>query len=102
MGRVRLEIMPSLASISTLNAHGSDWLTLEREMAEGSTIGDLLAGLASGYTELHKVIFDAGTGKINEQLNVVLNNRLLPLTDMPKTKVNDGDKVILLPVYSGG
>ncbi len=100
MGKVRLEITPSLASIS--ETQGSDWLILEKALEKETTIVDLLAELASGNTDLRQVIFNPATGQINEQLNVVLNNRLLPSTDMAKVKLNDGDRVILLTVYSGG
>ncbi len=100
MGKVLLKIPPSLAIV--LNARVTDWFTLEKEIGEGATIGDLLADLAASYTDFRKVVFDSDTGKVSEQVNVFLNNNFLQGADVTETKLSDGDDVILLPVYSGG
>ena len=100
MGKVRLKITPSLASV--LNAPDSDWLTLEKEIREGATIGDLLADLATGKTDFHKVVFNPDTGKVSDQVNLVLNDSLLSSSDVTEARLSDGDSVILLLVYSGG
>ncbi len=100
MGKVQLKITSALASM--LDAQSSDCLILEKKIGEGATIGDLLADLASSYTDFGEMLFDSATGKISDQLNVVLNDSLLPFPDMAEAKLNDGDSVILLPVYSGG
>ncbi len=100
MGKVSLKISPSLAGI--LNAQGSDWLTVEEEMREGATIGDLLTVLALSYTAFRKVIFNPDIKKISNQVLVVLNDSLVPSVDVIETKLNDGDMVTLLPDYYGG
>lgn len=100
MGKVRLKITPSLAFI--LNARSSDWITFENEVGEGTTIGDLLRDFASGYADFHKMIFNPATGEISDNINVVLNDNLLPFPDVTETKVKDGDVVIVVAVYSGG
>ena len=100
MGRVQLKITPSLATI--LNKHGADWLTFEKEVREGTTIGDLLEDYVASHDDFHKVVLDPDTGKITDQINIVLNDSLIPLPDALKTRLADGDIVILLPVYAGG
>ncbi|MFC1966266.1 MoaD/ThiS family protein [Chloroflexota bacterium] len=100
MGKVQLKITPSLATI--LDKRGTDWLTFEKELREGATIGDLLADYIASYTDFHKVVLDPDTGKITDQINIVLNDGLIPLPDATKAKLVDGDIVILLPVYAGG
>ncbi len=100
MGKVRLKITPSLAS--TLNAQGSDWFTLEKEIGKGATLGDLLADLAFSYIDFRKVVFNPDTGKVSDQIMVILNNNLLPVPDVTEAKLDDGDGIIILPVYSGG
>ncbi|MFC2025122.1 MoaD/ThiS family protein [Chloroflexota bacterium] len=100
MGKVQLKI-PSWVAIM-LNEQGSDWFILEKEIGEGATIGDLLADLASDYTDFRKVLFNPDIGKVSDQVNVILNNNLLQSTDMTEAKLNDGDTVTLLPVYTGG
>ena len=85
-----------------LNAQGSDLVVIEKKIGEESTIGDLLADLASSYTDFGKVVFNPDTGKVSDQVNVVLNNSLLQSPEVTEAKLSDGDSIIILPVYAGG
>ena len=100
VGKVLLKIPPWVGIM--LNEQGSGWFTLEKEIGEGATIGDLLADLAVSYTDFRKVVFNPDTGKVSDQVNVVLNNNLLQFPEVTEAKLNDGDSIIILPVYSGG
>ena len=100
MAKVQLKFPPSFAGM--LNAQGSDLFILEREIGEEATIGDLLADLAFSYTDFGKVVFNPDIRKVNDQVMVILNNRLLQFSDVMEAKLNDGDSIIILPVYSGG
>lgn len=100
MGRVQLKIPPWVASI--LNTPSSDWLILEKEIGGETTIGNLLAELALGNTEFQKAVFDPNTGKSSRQVMVFLNKSILQYSDIAETKLNDGDSIVLLPVYLGG
>ncbi len=100
MGKVRLEMIPPIARM--LDANASGWLLIEEEIGVGSTVGDLLASLALSYPEFRKAVFDPDTGEISEQVNIILNNLLLPLSEVTRTGINDGDNLMFLPVYSGG
>ncbi len=100
MGKVRLRIPSSIAD--PLNEQLSDLFILEKEIGEGATMGDLLTGLARSYAGFRKVVFDPDIGKVSDQINVFLNDSLLQDTDVTGIKLNDGDSVIFLPVYTGG
>lgn len=100
MGKVQLKFPSSFAGM--LNAQGSDLFVLEKEIGEETTIGDLLADLAFSYTDFRKVVFNPDTGKVGDQVNVILNNQLLQLPEVTEAKLSDGDSIIILPVYSGG
>ena len=100
MGKVRLRIPPWAASV--WNAPASGWLTLEKEIGEGATIGDLLAALVYSYTDFRKVVFDPDTRKVSGQVMVILNDSLLQCPDVAKVELSNGDSVLLLPVYAGG
>jgi len=100
VGKVRLKFPASFAS--RLNAQGSDLVILEKEIGEEATIGDILTDLAFSYTDFRKVVFNPDTGKVSDQVNVVLNNNLLQFPEVTEAKLNDGDSIIILPVYSGG
>lgn len=100
MGKVQLKLPPWIAIL--LKAQGSDWLILEREIGEGTTIGDLLAELTFSYTGFRKMVFNPDVGKVSDQLIVILNESLLQGPDVTEVKLNDGDSIMLLPVYTGG
>lgn len=100
MGKVQLKIPPWIASL--LKAQGSDWLILEPEIGEGATLGGLLTELTSSDTDFRKVVFNPEAGTVSDQLVVILNDSLLPESDVTETRLNDGDSIILLPVYAGG
>jgi len=100
MGTVQLKILPWIANM--LNIPGSSWLTLEKEIREGATIGDLLSDFASSYTDFRKVVFNPDTGIISGQVMIIINGNLLRFPDVTEAKLSDGDSIILLPVYSGG
>ena len=100
VGKVRLKFPASFASM--LNAQGSDLVILEKEIGEETTIGDLLAALAVSYADFRKVVFNPDIGKVSDQVIVILNGSLLQLPDVTEAKLNDGDSVSLIPVFSGG
>ena len=100
MGKVQLKFPASFASM--LNAQGSDLLILEKEIGEGATITDLLADLAFSYADFSKAVFDPDTGKVSDRVHLILNNRILQIPEVTEARLNDGDIVIILPVYSGG
>jgi molybdopterin converting factor small subunit len=99
-GKVKFKFPASYAS--TLNAKGSDLVTLEKEIEQKTTIGNLLSDLASNYADFRKAVFDPDTGKISSQVHVILNKRVLQLPEVTEAELNDGDSIIILPVYAGG
>lgn len=100
MSKVQLRVPPWIAGM--LKAEVSDWFVLEKEVGEGATIADLLVELTSSYDGFRKVVFNPDIGKVNDQIMVFLNENLLQEPDITGAKLNDGDTVILLPVYTGG
>ena len=100
VGKVQLKIPPWVASM--LNTPSSDWLSLEKDIGGGATIGNLLAELALGKSEFQKAVFDPDTGKSSGQVMIFLNKSILQYSDIAETKLNDGDSIMLLPVYLGG
>jgi len=100
VGKVRLKLPHSFVGI--LNTQDSDLLILEKEIGEGTTIGDLLADLAFSYADFRKVVFNPDTGKVGDQVMVILNHNLLQSQEVAQAELNDGNSIIILPVYSGG
>ncbi len=100
MGKVRLKLPSWIAAM--LGKKESDWLTLEKEIEEDATVSDLLKSLVSTYPGFRQVVFNPDAGHLNDQLTVVLNDRLLTFQEVMQTKLADGDTIVLLPIYFGG
>ena len=80
----------------------SGWLTLEKEVGEGSTISDLLLGIVMTYPGLREAVYSPDTGLVGERINVALNDHLLDSREISRAKLSDGDTIILLPSSWGG
>ena len=100
MIKVRLKAIPSLSGL--FNGSGSEWIVLEREMADGSSIADLLVDVGKSYSDFRKIAFDPETGRVNDQLEVVHNDEILLSPDVREIELKDADVIILVPTYDGG
>jgi hypothetical protein len=85
-----------------LGVKSSGWLTLQKDVAEGSTVSDFLMGMVSDYPGFREVVCDPGTGLLTQQVSMVLNNRLLTFEEVTHTKLTKGDTITLTPIYVGG
>jgi molybdopterin synthase sulfur carrier subunit len=48
------------------------------------------------------MIYDAGSGRVNEHIAVFVNSREIRSLDGPDTKLEDGDVITILPPMAGG
>ena len=85
-----------------LDAKASGWLTLEKEIEEDTTTSDLLSDLVATYPGFRQAVFNPDTGHLNDQMNVVLNDKPLTFLEVTQTKLIDGDTIVFLPIYYGG
>ncbi len=98
---MQLKLPPWIAA--ALDAGASDWLTLEFEIKKGgTTIDALLKDLVANYPGFRETVFNPDTGHLNEQINVVLNDRLLSFQEVMQNRLTDGDNIVLIPIYTGG
>ena len=100
MGKIQFKIPPFFAYI--MHQGASDWFVLERAIGKETTIRDLLTDLALSNSEFREAVFSPDEGTVSDQINIVLNQKLLNFPREMNTKLSDGDVAILLPMYSGG
>ncbi len=100
MVKVKLRITPSLAWLA--DEKNSDWVTLKKEIPEGTTVTDLLNDLTSNHAGFRRMLIDPETGKVSDQIELILNQSLLQSPHEADTRLSDGDMVTFLPVYAGG
>jgi molybdopterin converting factor small subunit len=75
---------------------------LKKKVKAGSTLGALLTELANSYPEFRKMVFSPDTGKMSDQVLVIINNRLVQYGEIMETKISDKDTIVLAPVIFGG
>ncbi len=56
MAKIKLRLPSWIAA--KLEAKSSGWLTLEKEVGEGSTISDLLAGIVMTYSGFREAVYN--------------------------------------------
>jgi molybdopterin synthase sulfur carrier subunit len=74
--------------------------TIEREFADGTTVGEVLRDLETEYEALGgELLVD---GDLKPQINVLKNGREVLHMDGIDTHVDDGDTVSVFPPVAGG
>ena len=68
---------------------------------EGSTVGEVLNGLAGQHPETRGQLF-ADDGELNRFVNVYVNDEDVRVQQGLETGVNAGDTVVILPAMAGG
>ena len=77
--------------------------TEEIEIENNSSVADLLLVLLKKYgTPFKKAIYESGGKDIKPHFMATVNGFLLNQLKGVETKLNDRDRVILMPVVSGG
>ena len=100
LNSVRVEVMPWLSRYFEAEGHGR--IALEREIADGTTVRDLLEEISSYNQEFMDVLFDSSTGGLGRFMTIVLNGRLLELAGGLETKLKPGDTILLMAALAGG
>ena len=75
----------------------------EIEVEDNSSISDLLLVLSEKHGEsFKKAVYEAGGKDIKSNFIATVNGFLLNQLKGIETKLKDGDRVVLMPIVSGG
>ena len=100
MGAVEITICYWLSEAFTGGSGTSH--TLQESFQEGETLGDLLNRLTSKLPSFGMVIFDSENQCLYPQVNFIFRDKAGdPIRDFHH-KLNDGDRIVFLPIYAGG
>ncbi len=99
---IKIKLRLSSWVAAKLGDEHSGWLTLEKELGEGSTISDLLAGIVMTYPGLREAVYSPDTGLVDKRINIALNDYFLNSREISQVKLSDGDTVFLFPSHWGG
>lgn len=73
------------------------------EIKEGSTLGELLKELSDKYgTSLSKEIYDPQRQALRDLVMVTINGQLLHTLNGLNTVLQQGDRIIFVPLVMGG
>ncbi len=76
--------------------------TASKQLQEGATVYELFSELAGQYPDFREQVFNPETGKLTDQIMIILNGRLVQEHEMKSTRLNNKDKITLSPVLVGG
>jgi len=99
---IKIKLRLSSWVAAKLGDENSGWLTLEKEVREGSTISDLLAEIVMTYPGLREAVYSPDTGLVDKRINVALNDHFLNSREISQVKLSDGDTIFLFPSHWGG
>jgi molybdopterin converting factor small subunit len=75
---------------------------LEVDAEDGTTVRDLCTDLADRYPSIDEKVFDRRRMRFHPTVVATLNDRVISPAELHARRLRDGDKVLTLPVYSGG
>ena len=67
-----------------------------------ATVSDLMSDLAARYPLVAEKVFDPKRKRFNSQVVVTFNDRVVNPKTVHQQVLKDGDKITVLPIYSGG
>jgi MoaD family protein len=99
--------VPSLKVVVEYLGHIKNMLGNRRieevEIRDNSSITDLFMMLSEKYGEpFKKAVYESGSTDVKSNFIATVNGFLLNQLDGVKTKLKNGDHIILMPVVSGG
>lgn len=100
MGGELLRVHVKLVGIFALLLHNRKAISLD--VQEGTNIIQCIREAADfGEAELQRALLDK-SGELNAEIMVLLNNALVPPSQLSQTTLNSDDIVTLIPMVAGG
>jgi molybdopterin converting factor small subunit len=74
----------------------------EELLEEGVTIGELLHRLAKRHEAIEKHVFDTEAKRLRPDVFATYNEEHITPQDFYERPLRNGDRIIIMPAYSGG
>ncbi|MFC2071775.1 MoaD/ThiS family protein [Chloroflexota bacterium] len=101
MGKVHLEVLPSLAETLGIE-RTSEEIISDQENEGDRSVRELLNRLGTRYQRFSRVVFDINTQKLTGRVVIFFNGHALELVNGLETKLSDGDILTFVPFIEGG
>ncbi len=97
---IKLQLYAWIAS--SIGEEDTAGTLVDKKVKAGSTLAEFLAGLAASHENFRQFVFDPATNAMNDEVVIVLNNKLVQFKDIKDTVLKDQDIITLSPVLVGG
>ena len=101
MGKVRLEVLPSLAETLGIKGTIEEYIP-DKEIDGEKSVGNLLNRLCARYPRFGQIVFDTDTQELTGKVIIFFNGRALELVNGLDSKLSDGDTLTFVPLIEGG
>lgn len=98
--QVQVKALPWFSEILAPGQQRS--VLLEEDLPAGSSLRSLLARLAARYARFDQAIYDPQRDFLRETVVITHNGRLVSPAACLGLVLQNGDRVALIPAYSGG
>jgi len=76
-------------------------VVLKEPLREGESLRGLLTRLAGRFGQFSEALFDPQTQSLSSEVTIVMNDHI-NLPQGMDTPLNDGDRILFLPILAGG
>jgi hypothetical protein len=87
---------------STVGAEDQLDSLIEKKTRAGSTLAEFFTALADACPRFRDFVYNPAESSMNDEVVIILNNKLIQFNTNRDTVINDQDTIILSPVLVGG
>jgi len=77
-------------------------IIFQEEINPGISALDLFNGLALSRKDFGEHIFDKGSQRFNFHVSVIINEKIATASELSKTYLKNGDRIVIIPLAAGG
>jgi DNA replication protein DnaC len=102
MGTVTVEIWawPPIPKLKLEEA--KERTSFQEEIYSGISALDLFNRMALNRKNFGEFIFDKGSQSFNFHVSVIINEKLAKASELCKTYLKNGDRIVIIPLAGGG
>lgn len=102
MWKVRVEIWAWPPTPEVKLEKLKERIIFEEEINPGMSALDLFNKLDRKRKDFGESIFDKGSQRFNFHVSVIINEKIVTSSELSKTYLKNGDRIIIIPLAAGG
>jgi hypothetical protein len=77
-------------------------IIFQEKINPGVSALDLFNRMAFNRKDFGEFIFDEGSQRLNFHVSVIINEKIATASELSKTYLKDGDRIVIIPFSAGG